>query len=531
MQDLKKIVLGLILLASFQACRKATTANWDVDLVIPVTTSHLNISNFIGDSIVKADNTGLFHLRINRELAALKLDSLLQLPDTTISNNFPWPLYDYTLTAGQVIPLLNAPNETKFNLPNGIQLKKVEIKKSLLNIKFSNTISQPLDIVFLLPGVTKDGKSFLINETVPTGSNTLVKSYDLAGYTIDMTGANKQLSNTIVQNFTIAVNSKAQDVVVSFGQGLFMEIGYTNVQPQFVEGYFGQQTLALPSDTATFSFYKNFSANNFVLKDANLNFSIINEIGADFSGSISKLSSFNSVEKKTVLMNNTQLNRMNINPATRINNAVTASTLAVTFNTVNSNITSFISNLPDKISYTGTVVINPLGDLVKNYSQFAYYNTGVRLMADIDIPLRFNANYFSLQNISSVNLSNVKQLDDFNFGNFIITATNSFPFVAQIQAYLLNANKQVIDSLMLPGSNTIAYGEVDNQNIVVKEVPSVLNVSFDKAKITNLKQTKFIQLKSKFILPPNPPDIKILESYKLTIGIVAELNYNAKISR
>ncbi len=521
-------VLGLIVLLS---CRKATTSNWDVDLVLPVTNSSLNISNYLGDSILKADETGLFHLKVNRELAALTIDSLLHLPDTTFVQSFTIPaIGDPTVSPGQIIPIAAA-NETKFDLPNGIQLKNVEIRKSTLHIKFSNSISQPMDVVITLPGLKKDGQPLNIVETIPTGTNSLIKDINLAGYKLDLTGLSGKVYNTVVQNVSMKVNPNASSAVIKYGQGITIELGYTDIVPQFVEGYFGQQKLDLPSDTSKLDIYKNFSAENFLLSDASLKFSIVNDIGADFSGSISKLSSFNSSNKKVVLMNNNQLNRLFINAAQRVNTNINSSTLAVTFNTVNSNVTGFISNLPDKLSYSGSVTINPLGDEVKNYSQFAFYNTGIHVLADIDIPVRFSATAFNLFTESKVDFSGVRQLNDFNYGNFVIHITNSFPFATQVQAYMLDENKQVLDSLLLPGGNTITYGELNSQNIVVKAAESTLNIAFDKAKIAKLNSTKYFKIKSRVLLPPNPPDVQILENYQVKVNIVAELNYNAKIGR
>ena len=531
-RSLKKIILLfsiVIAICLATSCRKTGAANWNVDLILPVTNSSLNISNYFGDTILKADNTGLFHVKINRELASLKLDSLLRLPDTTFVQSFTIPaIGNPTVTPGQIIPVAAA-NETKFDLPNGIQLKNVEIRRSTLHIKFSNSITQPLDVSISLPGVTKNGLAFNITETIPTGTNSLIKDYDLAGYNLNLTGLSGKIYNALVENVGIKVNANAGNAVVKYGQGLTMELGYTDIIPQFVEGYFGQQNLQLPSDTTKLDIYKNFSAENFVLSDASLKFSIINDIGADFSGSINQLSSFNTSARKKVLMNNNQLNRMFVNAAQRNNTQITSSTLAVTFNTVNSNIAPFISNLPDKLSYSGSVTINPLGDEVKNYSQFAFYNTGIRVLADIDIPVRFSASAVNLFTESKVDFSNVKQLDNFNEGTFVIRLTNSFPFATQVQTYLLDVNHQVLDSLLMPGGNTISYGELNSQNIVVKAAETTLNVVFDKAKIEKLKTTKYIKVKSRVMFPPNPPEIQILENYSVKVSIVAELNYNAKI--
>ena len=526
-----RVFILLVALGLIVSCRKATTSNWDVDLVLPITSSTLNISNYVGDTVLKPDQNGLFHVKINRELASFKVDSLLRLPDTTFVQSFTIPaIGDPTVNPGQIIPI-TAANESVFDLPNGIQLKTVEIRKSILHIKFSNTITQPLDVSITLPGVIKNGNALTINETIPTGTNSLVRDYNLAGYVLNLTGISGKGYNALVENVGIKVNPNAGSAVVKYGQGLSMELGYTDIIPQFVEGYFGQQKINLPSDTTKLDIYKGFSADNFMLSDASLKFSVVNDIGADFSGSISNLISFNSATRKKVVMNNTQLNRCFLNQASRINTNIASSTLAVAFNTLNSNVTAFISNMPDKISYTGSVTINPLGDEVKRYDQFAFYNTGIHVFADIDIPVRFNATAFNLTTDTKVDFSNVKQLDNFNAGAFVIHVTNTFPFAAQAQAYLLNQNKQVIDSLFSPGANTIACGKLNSQNIVVEAAESTIRMTFDKNKLANLKQTKYIQVKSRVLFPPNPPDIQILDNYSVKVNVVAEINYNAKIGR
>jgi hypothetical protein len=51
----------------------------------------------------------------------------------------------------------------------------------------------------------------------------------------------------------------------------------------------------------------------------------------------------------------------------------------------------------------------------------------------------------------------------------------------------------------------------------------------NQEKIESLKKCKTISFISHFLMPPNPPDIKILEHYQLEINISAELNYNVSL--
>jgi hypothetical protein len=64
MRFLKKSLFALCLVGALASCKKGT--NWDVDVAIPIAKSHLNISNFFGDSLFQADPSGLLHVPLAR---------------------------------------------------------------------------------------------------------------------------------------------------------------------------------------------------------------------------------------------------------------------------------------------------------------------------------------------------------------------------------------------------------------------------------------------------------------------------------
>ncbi len=524
---LRKICLLLLGLTAFYGCRKPASANWDVDVIFPIVKSTLNITNFIGDSIFIPDNTGLLSLNVTREITAVKLDSLLNLPDTTIVSTFTLPaVIAQTLTPGTPLPFFPS-TETDFNISNGVALKTIDIRSGFLKVKFTNDLSQPLDLLYVIPSAVKNGQPLKIFETVPPNNDTLRKTYDLSGYNLNLRGQTGIKYNTIVQTYTVAVNPLAAAVTATYGQGAKAYLTYSDIVPQYVEGYFGQQTVMLPLDTARFNIFNNLQAANFMLNDATLNFKILNEFGAEFTSNLSNIKSVNSVNSNVVALTPGLLSNININRATKAGNTIFPSVKSISVTSSNSNIVPFLSNLPNKLTYQGVINVNPLGNL-SGYNDFAYYNTGIKVLADVNIPLRFNASYFKLSSISTVNFSNVKQLDNVKGGNFIISALNGYPFRAQIQAYLINDQNQVIDSLFMPGNNFMERGVIDAQNIVTNPTSSKLYVPITTVKIENLKKAKTIKLATYFIMPPNPPDIKIYENYTFDINIVAELIYNVK---
>lgn len=519
------------MLLFLSACRKSTSANWDVDAAIPVVNSVLNIRNFIADSLFKTDSDGLLHLSINREVASLKLDSLVTIPDTTISAPFKNPVpFDNILQPGAPI---NVPaSDIKFNFPDGVALTTAVIRDGKLFAAFSNDLSQALDIIYELPTVSKNGKVFQIKESIPPGNNSLKRTYDLAGYTFNLRGTSGTQFNTLAQTITLNLSPTASTVVLKYNQGANVQISYSKIIPQFVEGYFGQQEIKIAADTADFTFLQDLTADNFMLSEASMDFSLVNEFGVDFSGSISNVRAINTRQNKSVTLATNQLASINLDRATRQGDVLSSKTKVLRFNNSNSNITAFISTLPDKLTYEGKVKMNPVppGN-ISGYHDFAFYNTGLRILANIDIPLRFSANYFELKTESDFSFDGSTVLDGVNSGAFVIYASNGFPFAAQLQAYMYDASKNLIDSVFIPGQNRMLAGQLDAQNLVIAPTKSIIRVPVNRAKLDNLQRCKKMKIVSRLLLPATPPDIRILEKYEIGVNITAEANYNVDLGR
>lgn len=516
----------ILIFIIFYSCRKDTVTNWDIDFTGPVVSSKLNIKNFLGDSLFNTNNNVL-NLAYNREIAYIKLDSLIKLPDTTIINEFLWPSpFPSTLNPNQSINLL-PPTPLTFNISNGVALKYGIIRRGVLNIKFSNSITQPLDFRYILPGIKKDNQAFTVFETIPPGQNSLIKSYVLDGYDIDFTAGGLYSFNTIVQNYTVSLNGNAQPAEITFGKGAKAEISDSNIIPEYAFGYFGQQSITLNTDTAQLDIFRNFNATNLQLNEARLDFRLLNEFGAEFSASLNNIQSINTIKNNSVSLNTQQLSSININRAYQVNKTINPSIKLISLTKTNSNILSFLSNLPNKITYGGSIKINPLGN-TSGYQDFAYYNTGIKVLADIQIPLRFNADAFFLESNTAIDFTNLKQLDNVNYGNFIINARNGYPFDAELQAYLLDENSTIIDSLFSSNNNTIAKGIIDAQNIVIAPIASKLYIPFSNSKLQNIKKSKSVKIKTRLLMPPNPPEITIRENYEIEVNIIIDVNYKVR---
>ncbi len=500
--------------------------NWDVDLSVPLVNADLDIKNFFGDTLVESDETGLLHLRLNSEVFALKLDSLFQLPDTSIINSFTFQaLVPLTLTPGQTFTFFPA-SELEFEFGTDAALKRFDVESGELNVSFSNDLSEAMDLLYVIPNAKKNGAPLTISVTIPPGQNSISEKYNLEGYQMDLRGLDGTKFNTISQAYTLSVNPNSNTVTVTYGKGAKAELSYSKIVPRYIEGYFGQQSVSIDTDTARFDLGNTFQASNFLLDEVRMDFYVENEFGAEFRASLSNIKSINSSNQNTVALQSSQLSVINLNRASKVGQTVFPSVKPLYFNKTNSNIVPFLSNLPDKLSYQGKIDLNPLNPPnISGYNDFAFYDKGIKIWADVDIPLRYNADYFLLQSSGAISIGNSEQLDRVNSGFFNVIAENGFPFQARLQAYLKDENGVVLDSIFDSGQNTISAGILNAQNDVVNPVNSNLKIPVSEAKIEALKSSKTVEVKTYLLMPQGPALINLYERYKFKIKIVAELNY------
>lgn len=535
MRFVKNFFLALVILYSFNSCKKGT--NWDIDAAFPLAKSYLNISNFFGDTIFKADTNNLLHISFSKDIINFTMDNLVKLPDTTVKIDFISP-FTSNLSPGSQIYSNSASTdkEITFDVSNGVELNKAIIRSGYLKIEYFNSYSQPLNFNYLLNSASLWGNVFHVNQTIPGGSisspGSLTRYYPLNDYNISLTGLTNNKINTIVQTYTISTDISGQPGVLNMNEGINVRMSFVDIVPEYVQGYFGMQDLSFGPDSTSVGLLGTFSASNLQLTQAAINFRIVNEFGVEMSSSINSVRSIKTNPLNVVALNaGNLLQNINVNRAGKTNNPsnpVFPWVKQININSSNSNLNPFLQNLPNYLGYTVKAKINPLGN-ISGANDFAYYGHGLRVIADVDIPLALSADYFSLVSFSKVDLTQLKELKDVNHCEIFLQARNNYPFKTQVQGYMLDENNQVIDSLFIPGQNFINNAITDINNVVLNYVDSRLVSTFDLHKIEHLQQCKQIKFVSTLYLPNQPTPIKINNDSYLDLTVSANVNYNVNV--
>ena len=523
------IFTGILFSLLLSACRKETPSPyWETDLLVPLFKSEMTIGNIIPDSLITSNPDNSLNLSYNSTFYSLTMDSLFQIPDTTVVDSFLLLVGSINLNPGDAF--INSTVEEQYQI-NNVELVRAIVRSGYIDALIRNTIPKRLKVTFSMPYATKNSQPFTRTVIVPAavGPNPgwFTDTFRLDGYDIDLRGPTMNSYNTFVYNVIGVIDpTEVGMVTVVPPQGALMSMSFVDLVPQFAKGYLSQTLVSVGPDSTNFDLFKKITSGVLLLEDATATLSLVNNVGVDATATVSELTSVNTRSNTSVSLNHSVINTpINLNRAVDLGNGngpVAPQTYSVTLNTSNSNFKDMLENLPDKFRYSLSAEINPLGNVSGN-NDFIYYGKGLNANLNLNIPLSL-----AMGNLTMMDTVDFGAIDpennNINSGQLTLYAENGFPFDCSVFLTMLDANGNSLGELM-PTINTIDEAPLGTNNIVSQPRMTKLIIPIPATQITALENTKKMKLKIVFHTSNYPDYIKIYSFYKIGMQVVGEFNY------
>ena len=518
------------LLVTFACKKENDRPQWDVNILGPIANVSLGLNNLISDTIVHPDGTGLLQVLYDTTFSPVKLDSLYQLNDTTISTIVRFPGFPATLQPG--ITFVSNNNNITLT-PGDVELKQSKIKSGFIRITIKNTVKSKVNFVYTIPKAKKNGIPFSIQTIVDSGSISdpkyFTQDYDFSGYDIDMTGANGSLVNAIYNNVNATSAGNVQFDVSANDTMVNLQSTLIALKPSYVKGYLGQNTIHL-NTTETTGIGRLFRSGLIAIDSVRLQIDLINYIGADGQAYFSSLRSINTLTGTSVdLMAPSMLNRfININRATETGNITTPVIPFIKsflLDKSNSNITDWVQNLPYQYTYDLKLNINPLGNISGN-NDFVYSDYLLSTRIQASMPLRIGANQLALSDTFAFAISNTTNFDRIGDAFITMVADNGFPFDMETQLYLIDASNTITDTLLVPG--LIDAAPVDGNLIVIQPKQTRIKIPINEQRKDHLLTAVKIGVRSYLNTANYPQLYPLYDRYRLNIKLIADGLYSIR---
>jgi len=289
----------------------------------------------------------------------------------------------------------------------------------------------------------------------------------------------------------------------------------------------GQSLTQTGDQKTTFDLFKGLNG-DFKFKDFKVSLVVKNGIGADGRVKINTLKGENVFTKNTVPLNATPLaNDIFITSPPFVRDAYTVSEVVLDGN--NSNIKTFIENLPQMLDYNLDMEVNPNGN-VSLYKDFVFDNSRVDVYLKVEAPANFSVGEFVLRDTQSIDLQTLGDVSRIKSAKMEVNVSNTFPIGAKLTMSLLDEGLAFLTSLDIdPSDQVIEPAILDDKGYPLQSGDTYFTLGLGKEKIEALKKAKFIAITTTFLGSGKMQ--KIYDVSSISVSTVVDFEYEVKMGR
>jgi hypothetical protein len=479
------------------SCRKTETS-WDSDWRAPLLYGKLTLNRLVRDSLVEVTTDGRYHLVINRDIIDLRIDELLQIPDTAIIQKVAIALPSINVPAG--FNFINDVEEHAFEVDD-IQLKKIQLKSGRAEIKVLSPIGSPTYLTLKLPTVRQNGIAYSHTILAPAGttanpsvSHTVL---DLAGYEIDMTGVSGGEYNVLESIIEAMTDPYGEMVTVTNQDSVVFEVYFRDLIPSYARGYFGNKLI---SDTTTFNLdaLNPIVAGAIDLDEVSLNISLLNGLKTSARTKLSVIEN-TGIAGETMALSHPSIDSwIFLNQATGNAENLVPYIHELSFVQDNSSIVPFLLNLPKQFKIGYAFQLNPWGNVSGAWDEF-YSTSSVVARLTADMPLHIGMENLTYCDTFSLAFDPEKKNFSVKEGSIDIHVINSFPIEARLELAFLDENNAVL--IAESGLEKIKGSTIVDASLPIEEVKSVVQLQLNEQEVNALKNVKKVSVKAVFDTP------------------------------
>ncbi len=486
-------------------------------VTLPLAYGDLGIEDFLSSrdsAYIRVYDDGLVYLFYEQTLESPDIRNLIDIPDRSFIKNIPLPTGTIPASTNEVSYSLTEPINFVFDPED---LSRLLLKQGTVVITSTVLPATPAnfsyDIVVELPDFIKNGAAF--SQRISGGTN------------LDLTGYDAKFNNDVTSlKLTIIQKAHTAPVVITPGTRVQVNLGFTNLDFEFAEGFFGDQTANIPEQTISVDpFTPSSNTGTISIADPKLSFIVVNEYGIPVDVTFDALEA-RKAGSPSVPVQLSAASPINVtSPTTPRDSAKT------TVSVVNAK--ALLDYSPNQFYYRIHARINRgivTGD------DFCADTAKLKVRFRAEVPLYGTASNIILSDTTDIDISDIESSD---VESLFIKAkiVNEIPLDARFQLYLADERAVIIDSIftndeaedIVAPSTVNASGELASAGVYDDEIP------VPSAKVNKIFQARKLILVARMHTVRNAdgtyPDVKFKANYTMNVrlGLRAELKVNVDL--
>jgi len=422
--------------------------------------------------------------------------------------------------------LVTDTQEVVYNLGRAA-ITEMMISSGSVIMTVHSTIEEEILLDYRIPLSGKDGdynqplvQLISIPPASPGETQIVERKIPLDNFVISYMGKDPTQApffNTVYSELVASIVYSGKERSISLSDSVFIEFGFVDIKPAFAYGDFGNNEFSLLEETEV-DFLKQFDGNiNF--EEVTMLVQIENGFGIRADLNVNSLKSVNSKTGTTINLTRPNFIGETINIPKAFNPPFIPHRQGFMFNSSNSNIKSFLENLPNKIVSDLKVKSDPSSD--GYLTDFIFRESNLKANLQFNIPLALSLGNLQLTQKQQFDFNKLKNFDKVKSADFMLRVDNEFPIDIKVQMEFLDQNDTVLLVLFTDNNRVDAADINPGSEKTLGPKRSFLLASVDETNLDILRDAVKVRTRAIFDTPGSQR-YKMFSNYELSTKLSAE---------
>ena len=432
-------------------------------------------------------------------------------------------LFIYSATAQtQTQTLVDDTLNLSFTAPAGVRITELALSQGQLNYSITSAVPEPLSLVLQFPSGSVGGQALqqtiALSPGLPATGNV-----SFQGAVLNLASNPSHPYNELPIRYSATLLSTGQLVTLDSASGVAMSFTLANVEFGHAKGFFGQQSVAIPTDTLSLDLdFVNRLGGSVVFAEPKVQLAVTNSLGLPITLDLNVSSYDLSGTAQPLGI-----------PPTLLPYPLTATQFGqtvqdtLTFDKSNTSIVDFLTLPKQRFTYGGQVQINA-DTLATGVQNFVTGTSAISADVLMELPFYFTAQGLGLTDSIDLGTS-LRALDTVvNELGLQLETTTTLPLNTTLSLTLFDDAGQVVFSDQL---DLLVSGQLDaTTGLVVAPSTNTAVLVVDASQVPNFARGRWLQLTAELgtgtAAGSSSHPVKLLSDAQLLVrlGLMLDLN-------
>ena len=475
--------------------------NTDAEFAVPLLDADLSLTNLLENfdkyTFVEVDSDGFITLRYQGDIITQTSEDIFG----SIADLLSIPL------------IIDEPIDTlPFSAPDQLEIDEMDVKSGRIAYTLTHSETEDVTVAIRFPQVLRDGAPITTTTVVPYDGDAPSSTPQPFPF-VDIAGARiEPLDGKLLVEHT-----------ATLPDGTVIELDQFIMQIQdfkffYAEGYLGSEPYDAARDTIPIEFFENWTRGNIYFEDPVIDIIITNSFGIP-TQSVVEIFRVISADGSRLDLESVFIDQGFPFNYPELDEVGESKTTVFRFDKTNSNIDEVLSANPIALEYDVNALTNPTTD--PTIRGFLTDSSFYRVTVDVELPLFGRASDFAVTDTFEVSFSDYEEVESVEFK---LVTENELPVGIDLQAYFVDAQGTVLDSLLTNTDRLIVAADVDPDGEPTGEVRNETFIPFDRAAFELVKTADRILLEAAFSTTADGTEsVKVYTDDALRIGLGMKL--------